>query len=160
MLRKLLQSHLQCGLCWLVPEGETYLSRPKYAMRQSWYSLGLLFQSLLQKLNLRAGPWKRRKRPRVSMKTKQNKTKQNKRKQKVLWRKGFLRSGDGHKVEGVTVAQKMRHAKNGARIKRFTLNEFLRLPTTFNPSSPAQSPKTDTGADPRRRHNKLHQMNL
>ena len=69
-------------------------------------------------------------------------------------RKAFLRSGDGHKVEGVTVAQKMRQAKNGARIRRFTLNEFLRLLATFNPSSPAQSSETDTGGDPQRRHNK------
>ena len=122
-------------------------------MRQSWYSPGLLFQSLLQKLNLKAGRWKWRKRPRASMeKTKRNK--KNKTKQKVPWRKAFLRSGDGHKVEGVTVAQKMRQAKNGARIKRFTLNKFLSFLETFKSSSPAQSSERDTGGDPRRRHNK------
>ena len=69
-------------------------------------------------------------------------------------RKAFLRSGDGHRVEGVTVAQKTRQAKNGARTRRFTLNEFLRLLATFNPSSSAQSSETDTGGDPQRRHNK------
>ena len=37
---------------------------------------------------------------------------------------------------------------------RCHLNEFLRLPTTFNPSSPAQSSETDTGRNPRGRHNK------
>ena len=48
----------------------------------------------------------------------------------------------------------MRQAKNGARIRRFTLNEFLRLFAMFNPSSPAQSSETDKGGDPQRRHNK------
>ena len=48
----------------------------------------------------------------------------------------------------------MRHAKNGATVRRCTLNEFLRLLITFNPSSPAQSSETDTGRKPRRRHNK------
>ena len=59
---------------------------------------------------------------------KQNKTKQKNTLKKLPGRKVFLRSGDGQKVEAVTVAQKMRHAKDEARIRRFTLDPGGVLP--------------------------------
>ena len=75
------------------------------------------------------------------------KTKQNKKKntmKRLPGRKVFLRSGDGQKVEAVTVAQKMRHAKDEARIWRFTLDEYLtpRLIQSFT-SRMASKLKTD-----------------
>ena len=76
-----------------------------------------------------------------------NRTKQNKTKntwKKLPGRKVFLRSGDGQKVGAVTVAQKMRHAKDEARIRRFTLDEYLtpRLVQSFT-SGMASKLKTD-----------------
>ena len=80
-------------------------------------------------------------------KTKQNKTKQKKNTLKKLpGRKVFLRSGVGQKVEAVTVAQKMRHAKDEARIRRFTLDEYL-TPRLVQPLPPEwlQSSKQTSG---------------
>ena len=46
-------------------------------------------------------------------------------KQKTTLNKSFLRSGDGNKVEAVTLSQKMRYTKDEDKIRRFTLDEFL-----------------------------------
>ena len=79
-------------------------------------------------------------------KIKQNKTKQKNTLKKLPGRKVFLRSGDGQKVEAVTVAQKMRHAKDDARIRRFTLDKYLtpRLVQSFT-SRMLQSSKQTRG---------------
>ena len=65
---------------------------------------------------------------------------------KLPGRKVFLRSGDGQKVEAVTVAQKMRHAKDEARIRWFTLDKHFtpRLVQSFS-SKMASKLKTDKG---------------
>jgi len=52
-------------------------------------------------------------------------TRFNEKQKKYLEVKFFLSQETGRKVEAVTVAQEMRYAKNEARSRRFTLDEFL-----------------------------------
>ena len=104
----------------------------KHDMRQSWYSPGLLFQSLMQKLNPESDEKGLTFQCKQTNKQKKQQNKKTKTKQTLSWRKAFLRSWDGHKVEGVTVAQKMRHAKKYRHNKAVHLKKMSSSDSSSN----------------------------
>ena len=147
MLRKLLKNHYSTVHLDLFLKDKNYLTRSKYAIA----SIVTFTRSTLpvpaEEIKPKGSVLKVAKMAThfSEKKTKQNKTKKSTLK-KLPRRKVFLRSGDGQKVEAVTVAQKMRHAKDEARIRRFTLDEYL-TPRLVQPLPPEwlQSSKQTRG---------------
>ena len=142
MLRKLLKNHYSTVHLDLFLKDKNYLTRSRYAIA----SIVAFTRSTLpvpaEEIKPKGWVLIVAKMATHSSEKKKSKTKQK----KIPGRKVFLRSGDGQKVEAVTVAQKMRHAKDEARIRRFTLDEYL-TPRLVQPLPPEwlQSSKQTRG---------------